>query len=218
MRRAILFINGKLRSLRAARAVLGEDDYLVAVDGGLRYIHGLGLTPHVLIGDLDSVEADLAENIAQRGCQVIRYPEDKDETDLELALGHVGEKGFRRICIVAALGGRLDQTLANIFLLTQKTLHGIDIRLDDGIEEVFVVHHSTIVEGQAGDLISLIPLSETVTKVRTSGLQYPLRDETLIREKTRGISNKMLTDRAQLEIGDGVLLCVHMRTQRHRLR
>jgi thiamine pyrophosphokinase len=47
--------------------------------------------------------------------------------------------------------------------------------------------------------------------IRTEGLQYPLKDETLCPNRSRGISNVMLGQEAQVKISSGRLLCIHTR-------
>src|SRR5690348_10021896 len=84
--RAIIFANGPLPDLAAAGRTLTPTDRLIAADGGLRHLRALGLTPHVLVGDLDSVTAQQAAEAASAGALVEKHPVRKDETDLELAL------------------------------------------------------------------------------------------------------------------------------------
>ncbi|MGZ9234424.1 MAG: thiamine diphosphokinase, partial [Anaerolineales bacterium] len=85
------------------------------------------------------------------------------------------------------------------------------VRLDDGVEEVFICRDQAQVRGKSGDLVSLIPWQGVVTDVRTENLKWPLRNETLYPDKTRGISNEMLGETASVSIGSGLLLIVHRR-------
>jgi thiamine pyrophosphokinase len=171
----------------------------------------MSLLPSLLIGDLDSIsEADL-QSLTGRSITILKYPREKDETDLELALGWAVDHGFRSIRVAGALGGRLDQMLGNLFLLTWDRLEGLDVRLDDGCEEVFLISRSAEVHGTAGDTISLIPLLGPATGITTEGLEYPLRGETLFPERTRGISNQMLNEQAIVSLESGCLLCIHTR-------
>jgi thiamine pyrophosphokinase len=123
----------------------------------------------------------------------------------------VSGEGYHTIRIVAALGGRLDQTLGNIFLLSRPELAEIDIRLEDGQQEVFLIRSLGRLNGQPGDTISLIPLTTQVTGVVTEGLRYPLVDEILYFDQTRGISNVLLESEAAIQVREGILLCVHER-------
>jgi thiamine pyrophosphokinase len=139
------------------------------------------------------------------------FPRDKNETDLELAISHAIERKPEQILIVAALGGRLDQTLANIALLADPRLAGFDVRLDDGVEEIFLCRDQARVRGESGDLVSLIPWQGAVSNVQTQNLKWSLHRETLYPDKTRGVSNEMLGDSASVSIGSGLLLIVHRR-------
>lgn len=210
-KRAVIFVNGKLRSLKRLRALLQRDDFLIAADGGLRHLRRLGMAPHLLIGDLDSATAEDVQWASANGAEIRRYPREKDETDLELALRAAADTGSRAILLVAALGGRLDQTLGNLFLLTRPELNGLDVRLDDGVEEAFLIHDHGELLGQAGDTVSLLPLNGPARGVTTRALKYPLHAETLYADSTRGISNVMKGSTAGIAISGGLLLCIHTR-------
>ena len=210
-KRAILFVNGDLREKEFVLSLIEPGDLLVAVDGGLRHLQELNIQPHLLVGDFDSIDHQMVEDLRADGVEIIRFPEKKDETDLELALNIVLDKGLIVIRIVGALGGRLDQTLGNIFLLSQPALQNFDVRLEDGIEEVFLIRSGSMVYGNVGDNVSLIPIVEKVVGISTEGLEYPLKDATLFMHKTRGISNVLLNSSAQIRVREGVLLCVHTR-------
>jgi thiamine pyrophosphokinase len=145
---------------------------------------------------------------------VIRYPVDKDETDLELALEFALGEGAGEILILAPFGGRLDQILGNLSLLNRKDLRGIQVRMDDGRDELTLIHSKATILGAAGDIISLIPLGGEAVGVTTRGLQFPLENETLYPQKTRGISNRMTGVSAVVSLETGALICIHTRQGR----
>lgn len=211
-KRAVLFANGKMPQAAQILPYLRPDDYYIAVDGGLRHLRNLYKTPGMLIGDLDSATAAEVEGAIAQGIEVRRYKADKDETDLELALLAAIEKGFDEILIIAALGGRLDQTLGNLNLLTLPLLAGVKVTIEDGVEELFIIRDRAEIIGSPGDVVSLIPMKGEVIGVETHDLKYPLRHETLYQEKGRGISNVMLGERAEVSIESGLLLCLHTRS------
>jgi thiamine pyrophosphokinase len=166
---------------------------------------------------MDSADNKHLLELKKEGVTVEYHPRDKNETDLELALNAALELKPEQILIVAALGGRLDQTLANITLLADPRLSGFDVRLDDGVEEIFLCRAKSPqgdqvqVRGRSGDIVSLIPWQGAVTAVQTQNLKYPLHRETLYPDKTRGVSNEMLDETASVSIGSGLLLVVHRR-------
>ena len=212
-KRALIFVNGGLRNPKALANLMRPDDFLIAADGGARHLLKLGRLPDILIGDLDSLTLEEVQNMEEQGVRVQRYPTDKDWTDLELALNFAVENDFSSIRLVAALGGRLDQTLGNLFLLAQEKFKKLDIALDDGQELVQIIHGILHLSGKPGDRVSLIPIDEKVTQVSTQGLRWPLLHETLYRHSTRGISNELLKNQATITIGDGLLFCIHTRKE-----
>lgn len=149
----------------------------------------------------------------EAGVETIQHPRDKNETDLELALEYAVEQHYREIVIFGAFGARLDQTLGNISLLTDPRDSTFDIRLDDGVEQAFFCRDESEINGQGGDIVSLLPWGGEVTGVHTDGLKWPLVNETLFPHKTRGISNEMLGETAQVKIKSGLLLIIHRRKQ-----
>jgi thiamine pyrophosphokinase len=213
VKRIIIFANGDLPNLEKARALLHDDDFIIAADGGTRHVLALGKTPNIIIGDLDSATFDLRP-LTEKGTQVIRFSQDKNETDLELAIQHALTLNPEQVVILAALGGRLDQTLGNIALTSDLRPSTFDLRLDDGIEEVFFCRNECEINGTAGDLVSLIPWQGKVTGVITTNLKWSLQNEILYPEKTRGISNEMLNDKARVQISSGLLLVVHRRAEK----
>jgi thiamine pyrophosphokinase len=206
-KRVLIFANGELPDLEAARKLILPDDLIICADGGTRHALALGLVPQVIIGDMDSLPGGF-EPSTFRG-EFIQVSEDKNETDLELALNHALSLHPHAIVIIAALGGRLDQTLGNISLITDPKLSTFDIRLNDGVEEIILCRDQAKVKGGNGDTVSLIPWGGEVSGVQTENLKWPLRSETLYPYKTRGISNEMLGEEASVKIKSGLLLIVH---------
>ena len=211
MSRILIFANGDLSDLEKVRTLIRADDFILCADGGTCHALALGLTPHLVIGDMDSATSHEIQQLEKADVPIELFPRDKNETDLELAIQRALEKHPEAILIVAALGGRLDQTLGNITLLSDARLADVDVRLDDGVEEVFFCRTRSEVRGRSGDLVSLIPWREKVEGVQTKNLKWSLHDEILYPEKTRGISNEMTADIAGIAIKSGLLLVVHRR-------
>jgi thiamine pyrophosphokinase len=191
---------------------LAAADLLVAVDGGADALARVGVTPALLVGDLDSVTADTRQALESRGVEVVLLPVAKDETDLEAALRLIVARGADDITVYGALGGpRLDHLLGNVMLLAAPWLTRAAVRLVDHRHEMFLVRREAEVAGELGDLVSLIPLTSVVDEVRTQGLLYPLVGETLTRSETRSVSNQMTGPLARVTHGEGDLLLIHYR-------
>lgn len=210
--RALIFANGDLAPGPAVERVLAHagDALRIAADGGAKHIEALGYWPDVVIGDMDSLtEADL-ERYQSGGAELIRYPAAKDENDLELALLYAAERGADWIRLLAATGDRLDQTFANVLLLTLPALRGRDVRLVAGRQESWLLNPGEhALHGAVGDTLSLLPLGGDAGDVLTDGLVYPLRGETLRFGPARGISNVFAQEWAEVRFSSGLLLAVY---------
>jgi len=213
MARVVIFVNGRIPDLKLVPRLFRPADTFLAADGGTRHALALGLVPSVVIGDLDSLDKADRSQLEAAGTKIHSYPRDKDETDLELALHYAVEAGYGEILVVAALGDRLDQTLGNLGLLTDPSLAGLDVRVDDGAQQAWFTRGGTQtrVEGHPGDIVSLIPWGGEVTGIVSDGLRWPLRGGRLYPHKTRGLSNELLGELASVSLESGLLLIVHSR-------
>ena len=212
--RIVIFSNGRVEHPEIDRDHLRPDDHLYAADGGLHHILAFDQLPNLVIGDLDSIDGGLVRRLKSRSIEILQYPPRKDETDLELALREAVKRGAEEILIFGALGGRWDQTFANILLPTLPEFQKAEITFIDGQQEIHWIGpgHTFQLKGKPGDTVSLIPLTGDVDGVRTSGLEYPLQGESLRFGTTRGVSNVLTSPTASVDIESGILLCVHQRS------
>ncbi len=209
MTRAILFANGEMPHPQRLRRLIQPADILIAADGGARHAQALGFTPSLVIGDFDSLTPAETESLAQSGATLRRYPPAKDETDLELALQYAIQANYAPILVLCALGGRLDQTLAKLALLADPAAIRAQTSLQDGVTTAFFVQDQATLQGSPGDQVSLLPWGSPAHGIYTENLAYPLRGESLFPQRTRGISNEMLTHTAGIRLQSGLLLCIH---------
>jgi len=189
---------------------LDRADLVVAADGGAATLDGLGRRPDRLIGDLDSVNAELVARLERAGVPVERHPTDKEATDTELALRAAVGAGATEIVLLGALGGdRLDHELANLLLLADPGLAASAIRVARGPTIVRALNAGTLVlEGAPGDLVSLLPVGGDAIGVTTTGLRWALAGAVLRVGVSRGISNEILATPATVALERGTLLVV----------
>jgi len=180
---------------------------IVAADGGAKYLKKIGLLPETIIGDLDSLETAELNFFKKAGSEFIKYSAEKDETDGELALLYCQECGFKNVAITGALGGRFDQQLANLFLLEYADELGIRATLiEPGIEIGLIYDKHISFKNKTNSKLSLIPLSRQVKGVSIKGCKYNIEKQSLYRYKTRGISNIIKNDFAEVSLTEGKLL------------
>jgi thiamine pyrophosphokinase len=212
MSRIVIFANGNLTEPDRLRRRLRPTDRIFCADGGTVHALALGLTPELIIGDFDSLPPDLVAEMEAAGVSFQRHPARKDQTDLELAFQTAVAEGVDEILLVTALGGRLDQMLANIFLLARPEYASVRLTLVDGSQSATVLgsHQTLTLTGQQGDTLSLVPLTPTVQQVNLSGVEWPLVEATLTFGSTWSISNAFTNPQATVQIGEGMVLVVHI--------
>ena len=201
-KKACIFCNGQLSKPNKIKQIANDCDLLIAADGGVKYFFDIGLTPQVIIGDMDSIDSDTWKS--KSGIEYIRYPADKDKSDAELAVEYALEHEYEHIILIAATGGRLDHILGNIALVAG---YPGRVAIFDGISTLVAVDKSErcVLHGRIGAIVSLMPYSTGYLKVRTKGLKYPLQDECLI-SATHGLSNELSQTEACICVSDGILL------------
>ena len=211
MARTIIFANGLLNQPELIRTHPRPSDRIVCADGGARHALALGLTPDLIVGDLDSLDPDLRVELEAVGVRFEIHPVRKDETDLELAIRVAIDEGADEVDLLALWGGRLDQSLANMMLLARPDWSSVRLRAVEGHEIAWAVRggQSALIEGTAGDTLSLIPLSPTVTGVTLTGVEWPLHQAKLQFGSTLTISNVLDASSAQLQVEAGVVLVIY---------
>ncbi len=207
--RVVVVASGGLAASDAAW--LDGADLVVAADGGARSLDRLGRRPALLVGDLDSVDAPLVARLEASGTRVERHPADKEASDTELAVEAALREGATAVVVLGAIGGeRLDHELANLLLLADPALAGVDLRVVRAGTVVRAVHagRELVLGGAAGDLVTLLPVGGDVVGIATAGLRWALDGATLRLGRSRGLSNEVTRPPASVRIGEGTLLVV----------
>lgn len=204
----VIVANAPAIDLTPYQRLLTLADRLIAADGGGTALFASGYTPHLIIGDLDSIAAEALTAYQAKGVAIERHRPDKDETDLELALLAAAAMGTTRIDVIGALGGRWDQSLANVMLLGMPELRGRRVRLLDVPQQIWLVDRESVIPGLVGDTVSLLPFGGDAHGITTEGLAYPLTNGTLYHDRARGVSNVINNLPARVSVGQGMLLVV----------
>ena len=197
----------------ALAAHLPAEALVVAADSGLELAAPLGLTVDRIVGDLDSVDPDLLAEARSAGIPVDEYPQDKDRTDLAIALDTALEHAPDRIVVVGGHGGRLDHLLGNAALIASSTYEDVEVVALMGTARVTVLRGrpdpvATALTGKVGELVSLLPFHGEVTGVTTRGLRFPLDDAALPAGSSLGVSNEFAAPHASVSVRSGALLAV----------
>lgn len=197
MRTCVIFCAAGFDSLAES---VHSADLVIAADGGLRHTQSLGLEPHVILGDFDSL------GYVPQGAEV--FPVEKDDTDAMLAIRQGLERGYRRFVIYGGLDGkRLDHTLANY--------QALQFLADRGAEGYLVGENylATVVRNgclsfpeQAEGIVSVFCLGADAEGVTLAGLKYPLAGGRLTSGFPLGVSNHFTGEKATISVENGSLL------------
>lgn len=210
MKRCIIFLNSDHLHPLSIRLNTQTDDLILCVDGGVRHAQAFGITPHIILGDFDSLPPKTKEFYITAPVEWISHPPGKDqyETDSELAIRVAKERGATECVIYGFSGNRFDHMAANLFLFARyaKCLRITIIEPDQRLTYVVTKHEW---KGEQGDIVSLVALSGAVRGLTTENLRFPLSGFTLKQGATVGISNVMTASHASVRIRSGVLLVIH---------
>ncbi|MHB8772091.1 MAG: thiamine diphosphokinase [Syntrophales bacterium] len=190
------------------QAAAAKPAAVICADRGARHLQAAGIVPTLIVGDMDSLDGESIRRYEAQGARFIRHPQEKDETDTELALDEAFALEPAEVWIWGAMGYRIDHTLANVSLLLRGAERGVAVKLIDQWCEVFLVSGRTEVEGEAGQTVSLFPFAGDAAGITLMGFEYPLTKAVLTVGHPRGTSNRLAGARGVIEVERGRLLAV----------
>lgn len=196
-----LVANGEFHKSPALIKRISICKYIIAVDGGVKHLFECGITPDLIVGDLDSSPPDILERMTSVPQQI--FPSEKDKTDLELAIDISLMHSPKSLHVFGGLGNRSDHNLYNVFLCARfpnKLFYETDK------EQIFCLERSASLKCHVGQTISLIPLSDKVENVRTTGFKWELLDVTMDKQ-FMSLSNIALSPEVAVRFSSGNLLC-----------
>lgn len=213
-KKCVIIAGGALNDLEFHKEIAVQADFLICADGGARHAKRMGLLPDLVIGDFDTLTERELEELCLAGVQLERYPREKDFTDTHLALLKALEMGYTQVDLLGCLGGRFDHAYANVMLLALPQGRNANMRILDETQEIILVTRTMVLEGERGNQVSLLPLSQVVTGIRTEGLLYQVPGGTFTMGVPNGISNVFAERRVSIEIGEGFLLVIRLREEK----
>lgn len=209
MKKCVIIAGGTAPQGKMPLRYLAAADYLICADRGANYAFSLGYVPDLIVGDFDSIDAQVLAAYKAQGCLIDTYPVAKDFTDTELALQVALAKNPGEIALLAASGDRLDHTFANMLLLVNYWQAGTDIKIIGNDYQAWLCRDTTTVTGCPGDLVSLLAVTPLVEGITLQGFQYPLQNETLALGSSRGISNVLAAPSGSITLLSGLALVLY---------
>lgn len=196
----VLFIlNGEYN--KKLENFLNDYDIVVAVDGGLNHLKNF--TPHYVIGDFDSIDKKLLENINSN----VIFKNNQDESDFLFALKYIIKKysNIENIDVICATGDRIDHTICSIFTLIN---FDINIKIIGINENIYVLKNNIVnLKTKINTTISIIPLTD-IRNIKSSGLKWEYNNNDLNLGFVNGISNLSTKENVLISVESGIVLIV----------
>lgn len=181
----------------------GENDLVIAADGGCDSLLSAGICPDIVMGDMDSVRK-LPEEI-----DIKKYPVKKDFTDMMIAVKYGLEQGYHRFVMSGALGGRYDHTIANLSTLKYLENQGAKgVILGEDFSITTIKNETIRLDGDNKGIVSLFAMTEKAYGVTIKNLMYELEGYTLEDDNPLGISNEFIGKDSSICVTEGMLLMV----------
>lgn len=177
-------------------------DCVIAADGGYTALLTAGIQPDLLVGDFDSLR-DIPPDVPRK-----TFPQEKNDTDMALALAEGAARGYRTFRFYGASGGREDHTQANLQLLGGAGRQGFACVMVCPGYDVHTVTNGTLrLPGLApGTIVSVFCHGDHAEGVTLRGLKYPLTDALLSCDRPLGVSNEAEGREARITVQTGTLL------------
>lgn len=200
--RCVLLGGGEILDYAVVAENIQPGDVVICADSGYDHCARLGVTPHLLVGDFDSVQAALPAGIPR-----IPLPAEKDHTDTTHAIEEAMARGCRKMLLAGVLGRRLDHTLAALQNLAWLCRQGVDACLTDGRTDIFALADGgqKTLHPREGYYFSLLSLSDCCEGVTITGAKYLLQDYTLTNDLPRAVSNEFLQTPVRISLRKGTL-------------
>ncbi|MEZ4607204.1 MAG: thiamine diphosphokinase [Deinococcales bacterium] len=203
--KAVILAGGDMTVSEPLLELLRGGELVIAADSGLRHAKALGLRPQVIVGDFDSLEPQDLQHYPNTPQQ--RFKPNKDELDLELAINYAKAQAATDIIFMGATGGRLDQSLAALFIAAKLQGEGVNVSLDSGKQRIYpLTAPATLELPWPNTILSLLSLSES-SDVSLTGTHYPLNHAILPFGVGLGVSN-VIDKEALLNLHQGQLLVI----------
>lgn len=204
--KAVIFLGGvRDSSIDFLKAEVEEADLLVGVDSGANILRELELIPDLVIGDMDSIKPAVLDWCIKKGSEIITYPEEKDETDTELALKTVLERKIDEVVLVTATGNRPDHFYGTLIIMYEYSKL-MDIMLKTEDLRIGFVMGDKILEAIPGETWSFMPFGEKIPTVSLYGFKYGLKNKRLNYQQPLGVSNIAISKDPKIIVDIGTVI------------
>lgn len=201
-RRCVIIGASPDADIELVRNSIIKTDFVVCADGGHVTAKRAGIVPGLIAGDFDSSEMP-----DDPGCELIKLPVRKDDTDTMFLVRECLKRGYNDFLLLGATGGRPDHTAANICTLEYIRQNGAIGIIEDSRYTIQIMgpgEHLILEMNDCG--FSAFPYACEKCTLSLRGFDYELEKGSLTSDYVLGVSNRICSDRAVVSVHDGLLL------------
>ena len=205
MRRCVIVGGADIGNYERVSAYVGEDDYVIYCDSGLKHRANFHRQPNLIVGDFDSHENPHLE------VETIVLPCEKDDTDTVFAVKEAIKRGYKEFLLIGVIGARLDHTLGNVYILEYLDQLGYKGRIVDDFSEMELVKDTPVLIDDSYSYFSVLNITGTLQDITIENAKYPLQNAAIQSGYQYGISNEVLkgkTASVKVNVGKGLLIRV----------
>lgn len=196
-----LIVGGGFKLKDTSKIFFNTYDYIIAADSGFDFLEEHGIKPDYLVGDLDSIKSSV-EDID--GVEIIKYPTEKNATDMEIAIDKAIDLESDNVTILSAIGTRLDHTLANLTLLKKLLESGAESEIISNYNKVIPLIGKGMILKDDFKYFSIMTFEDTIVSI--DGVKYPIENFKVEFGTSRLISNEITEEYATIYTDKFVLL------------
>lgn len=207
--KAVIVAGGNKPSKALISSYIKNIDLIIGADKGSEYLYDYEITPHVILGDFDSINKEKLKKIEENQVEIIKFPPEKDYTDTEIAIIEAMKRGADIIYLFAGIGTRVDHSLGNIGLLLTTKNKGAKLIIIDDHNKMYLADKSMNLNGNVGETISFHALSDVVKGLDIKGAKYNLDSYDMHLLDPRAICNEFVDSPIDIKYDSGELLIIH---------
>jgi thiamine pyrophosphokinase len=192
----VILANGSFPQSEKCLSVLDQAGFVVCCDGAAGKLIASGREPHLIIGDLDSLQNEVREKYAAQ----LVHINDQMTNDLTKAVNWCIDHQRTDVIILGATGEREDHTIGNIALLTRYHKQ-LNVRMLTDLGEFIPFSNTTEFQSKAGQQVSVFSLNPNEL-INSKGLKYPL-DQYQLQSWWMGTLNEALAESFTLNVKEG---------------
>lgn len=205
-KKALIIGAGSIENPDIYERIISGFDYIITADGGYDNSLILNLKPDLLVGDFDSIDKNTVKNLP-KDLKIIKYPSEKDMSDLEIALEYLVENSFTEAVIIGGIGSRLDHSISNILTIFKYSSKNLEITVVNDKNIISRIKTKMYIE-KDNYYYSLIPISVEGIVVSLNGFYYDLTKQPIEFGSTLGVSNYIIKEHSTIELHSGIGLLI----------